>query len=225
MRDPLGGFDWQLLYQRYDAMCTRFQAHSKHLEAVEPPVSSDRMLYYHLLTRFQRDRGSPAVGDYEAMLYWKLYSHHRALGNLSSWLRPEKRKGISDGLASLVADLPLSVDRNLSQVLDLIRIVGRHGLVGMKSSTALPMRTTFLHFFYPNVVPIFDKMVLQAVGIREKGANQKLEVLREYVPFAWELADRHATRVDGLPETPVRLTDMALWVVRSTGNHGEGCSA
>lgn len=29
-------------------------------------------------------------------------------------------------------------------------------------------------------------MVLQAVGVSESGANQRLDILREYLPFAWD---------------------------------------
>lgn len=68
---------------------------------------------------------------------------------------------------------------------------------------------------YPNVVPIFDKMVLKAVGAWHDGANQNIGVLRQYIPHAWSLADKHTQQLAGFKESPVRLVDMALWVKRS----------
>jgi hypothetical protein len=92
-------------------------------------------------------------------------------------------------------------------------------LIGFSDWNEIRYRTSctnnFLHFVYPSIVPIFDKMVLQAVGIRETNANQKVSVLKEYLPFAWELADRYmhnATVFDN--ESDVRVIDMALWVGR-----------
>ena len=74
----------------------------------------------------------------------------------------------------------------------------------------------FLHFFNPSVVPIFDRMVLQAVGLWSPGANTRLAVLEAYLPIAWQLADEYATRPREFVETPVRLIDMALWVGRGS---------
>lgn len=224
MRDPLQGFDWLTLYEQYDSKCKGFQPCSSHLEVVRPHVGTDRALYNCLVGRTQ-SRGGAAwavtIGDYEAMLYWKLYSNHQALGNLRRWLgaNQDDRARLSGSLERLLKELPTSIERNLAEILNLIRVVGRHELLGMKSPTALPVRTAFLHFFYPKVVPIFDRMVLGAVGVSQEGANHKLDVLTEYIPFAWQLADQHTKQLTGFPETPVRLVDMALWVARG----GEPC--
>jgi hypothetical protein len=101
-------------------------------------------------------------------------------------------------------------------VIEAIERLSDFELPGMRSDCALPVRTTFLHFIYPSTVPIFDKQVLLAVGVTRKGANKSYAVLREYLPFAWELADRYLTesRVCNREE-PLRRIDMALWVIRS----------
>ncbi len=215
MRDPLVGFDWRTLYDRYDGMCKGFHPCSPHLRAVMPHVSSDRFLYYHILGRTCSARGSSshvAAGDYEAMLYWKLYSQPAAR-NLLARIGAESEQ-VACGLEHMVKELPASLERDVARVVEAMRVADRFRVLGMRSRTALPVRTTFLHFLYPNVVPIFDQMVLKAVGAWQKGANQKLAVLREYVPFAWQLADQHVRHLGGFSETPVRLVDMALWVVR-----------
>jgi hypothetical protein len=104
----------------------------------------------------------------------------------------------------------------------LVKRLGEYKVVGMKTASALPVRTTFLHYLFPAVVPIFDTMVLKAVGVDEPNANQRADVLREYLPFAWELTDQHAAHVPGHSrETSVRLIDMALWVVRGEGSGGK----
>jgi hypothetical protein len=65
------------------------------------------------------------------------------------------------------------------------------------------------------VVPIFDKMVLEAVGISDQSANQNIGIFRRYLPFAWELSERYGAHfVSFFPETPIRVVDMALWISR-----------
>lgn len=148
---------------------------------------------------------------YEALLYWKLYSQPAAVSNLRRWL-PSFKPGV---LKSFLTAAPTILSRNIPDVMSLVNVVGRYQLPGMKSETALPVRTTFLHILYPNVVPIFDQMVLKAVGAWYEGSNQSTSVLRQYIPHAWALADRHAQQRSGFKETAVRLTDMALWLTRA----------
>lgn len=61
-------------------------------------------------------------------------------------------------------------------------------------------------------------MVLRAFGISAKGANRDRGVLRQYLQRVWELADRYTMAFAHLreetSETPVRLVEMALWVIR-----------
>lgn len=148
---------------------------------------------------------------YKALLYWKLYSQPAAVSNMRGWLQSFD----ADRLYKFAAVLPKSLSRNVQDVVSLVELIGSYQLPGMKTSTALPVRTTILHFIYPNVVPIFDQMVLKAVAAWNPGANQDAAVLRRYIPHARELADRHAQGQPNLEETPVRLVDMALWVTRN----------
>lgn len=228
MRDPLVGFAWDALHERYDAMCSRFQPHLPHLEGLGAQVRSDRALYHVLCSRFRSSERLPGLELYEAMLYWKLYGIPQALGILRSFIRanPEQRTHAAGRFAALVAAMPSAIERDVDEVVRLIEHIGSFDLLGMKSPTALPMRTTFLHFRYPTVVPIFDRMVLQAVGVCEDEANHDIRVLREYVPFAWDLAERHLSAVNGFAESQVRLIDMALWIVRGQERHrSRGCAA
>jgi hypothetical protein len=170
-----------------------------------------------------------------------------------------KRQDLQEKLIRILHEIPLSLDRNSSDVLDIAKWLGRFNLPGMASSGALPVRTTFLHFLYPSIVPIFevlfeqsvdelsevneiielrvgrfplprgkksastdcpnttifDQMVLKAVDGWTENANHSTNVLKEYLPFAWELTDRY-TQYFGrfVNENPIRVIDMALWVGR-----------
>jgi hypothetical protein len=209
MLDPLAGFDWKTLYDRYDAACHGFNRDSRHLQGVYAGTTTDRGLYYKLVETAVLERGS---NWYEALLYWKLYFQGSADSNITKLMR-----GFVPGtLHRLLAQIPSKLPRRLEDVIDVIESLGIYRLPGMKSPTALPVRTTFLHILYPDVVPIFDQMVLRAVGAWDKGANQQTTVLREYVPHAWELADKHTRRLAGFHESPIRLVDMVLWVNRGS---------
>ena len=87
MKDPLSTFDWTGLYERYDALCQRFDP-----TAVEVPndVSSDRQLYYWLIDNAHmllREDTASQLNWYKAALYWKLYSQPAAVSNLRNrWL-------------------------------------------------------------------------------------------------------------------------------------------
>jgi len=217
MIDPLKDFNWSSLYEQYDNRCRNFDPASDHLKAIAPSPKSDRELYYHLVRSIQPStEGREFSADlYEAMLYWKLYSNYQAIGNLRRWLAPEVLPSQTANLMRLLDELPSQIERNVGQVVNLVNKMDEYRLVGMKTPTALPVRTTFLHYFFPDVVPIFDKMVLRAVDVTVPNANHKIEVFQEYLPFAWELADRHAANLRGhYRESSIRLIDMALWIVR-----------
>ena len=206
MTDPLVGFDWNALYSRYDSKCKGFDPNSRHLKGVRVARSTDRLLYYALLAQAApAERGQLTSAWYEALVYWKLYSQNPT-GSIS-WL-----KGVStSALQVLLAKLPNDILADISEIVRLIDVIGEHPLVGMKNG--ISVRTAFLHLLYPHVVPIFDRNVLRAVGAWFENANYSISVLREYIPHAWTLADRHAQSLP-FPETPVRLVDMALWVER-----------
>lgn len=206
MKDPLAGFDWLSLYSRYDGKCGGFHSNSRHLRGIHPAPTSDRLLYYELLGQAAPDKRAQLTPDWhEALVYWKLYSQNPS-GSIS-WLK-DVPAGV---LRQLLLQLPNSIPRDVSEIIRLVELVGIYRLAGMTSG--IPVRTAFLHFLYPDVVPIFDKMVLKAVGAWFEGANQSMDVLRQYIPHAWTLAEQHAQSL-AFAETPVRLIDMALWVER-----------
>jgi hypothetical protein len=219
MTDPLVGFDWTTLYRRYDASCRRFDPRSIHLETVRAAADSDRSLYYHLVQAAGPDisgaRQAVDIGWYEALLYWKLYSQPAAVHNIAEWLRKDdpRRRRNAEQLRLLLAEMPRTIPQQLTAVTSLLKSIDKHRLDGM-GMAALPVRSTFLHILYPTAVPIFDKMVRQAVGLPD--GNQSLEIFCEYLPHAWALARRHAEQLAGFKETPVRLTDMALWIIRNS---------
>ena len=107
----------------------------------------------------------------------------------------------------------------MEEVNQIFHVVQRHsdGLYGLSNSCALPARSTFLHFLYPSTVPIFDKQVLRAVGVAEKGANRRSHVMFDYIQFAWDISESPYIPRDW-QETPIRLVDMALWVIRDKKN-------
>jgi hypothetical protein len=211
MSDPLAGFAWTNLYNQYDRRCQRFDPHSKHLRGPYASTTRDRDLYYALVASAANGWASLAAEWYEALLYWKLYSQPAAVSNLTRWLPSFNQAALRRFLAAA----PVNLSRSVPDIMSLVNLVGSYQLPGMKTQTALPVRTTLLHILYPNIVPIFDKMVLQAVGAWHKGANQNTSVLQQYIPHAWALANTHAQQRAGFTETPVRLTDMALWITRA----------
>ena len=221
MRDPLKGFDWSSLYQRYDSRCLGFERRSVYLAAPEfESPDSDRTLYYqllNLLSEEQRESIADPIGVYEALLYWKLYSQSTSTHNLNLWLRQDASKRISarESLHKLFQELPTSLERNPTAIVEQVKWLGKFKLPGMASPGTLPVRTTFLHFLYPSVVPIFDQMVLKAVDAWKENANHKTAVLKEYLPFAWELTEKYAQHISNFKkEGPIRVVDMALWVSR-----------
>jgi hypothetical protein len=218
MDDPLDVFDWPSLYDRYDDCCVRFNPRSLHLACfgADRPAS-DRALYYRLIDAYSPaglGRGADPVGAYKAVLYWKLYSQHTTPSKFSKWSADGDFDRAAAELPRLLAALPVSLGRDVGAVVELVQSLDAYRLPGMKSRGTVPVRSTFLHFLYPSVVPIFDRMVLRAVGECSRDANRKYDVLRKYLPFAWCLADRYATARAGRPESPLRLLDMALWVNR-----------
>ncbi|HEV7224255.1 MAG TPA: hypothetical protein VGN42_16220 [Pirellulales bacterium] len=180
---------------------------------------TDRKLYYRLIGHDGiARRTTDPLGWYEALLYWKLYSQPAATSNLGKWMAPgsASRRSAESFLPLLLASHPKTLARSADDVVDAVKDLSNFGLPGMSTKCAIPVRSTFLHFLYPTIVPIFDKMVLKAVGVNDKDANHDYNVLREYLPHAWKLADRYAARatVQCKHEQPIRLIDMALWVNR-----------
>jgi hypothetical protein len=212
MSDPLDGFDWKTVYARYDAACCGFKPNSQHLRGFYSGTPNDRLLYYKLVGAAVPENRSQLGADwYEALLYWKLYSQGTSDSQITGWLQH-----LPPGcLQQVLAKTPATTSRRVQDVLDLVELVGTYQVPGMKSSDALPVRSTFLHVLYPNIVPIFDQMVLRAVDAWRERANHDISVLRQYLPHSWALADKHTQQLSGFKESAVRLVDMALWIKRS----------
>ncbi len=229
MNDPLNNFDWPTLYEAYDTRCCGFNQGALKLGFFDRKGLSrpaiDRELYYKLVSIFSPENlhtHAEPIEAYEALLYWKLYSQKAAISNLEKIWLPDnstKRAKSQDTFKRLLSELPVTIEHSGTEVIELIKWLGKFNLPGIASSTAIPVRTTFLHFIYPEVVPIFDKMVLRAIGVWDKNANQSYKVLSDYLPFSWELAEKYRNQVVLIKnESPVRAIDMALWVGRGVVN-------
>ncbi len=222
MKNPITpDFNWSSLYEKYDATCKRFEPGAPSLFAFASKPKNDRYLYYALIDRIARERGENGfigLGTYEGILYWKLYSQPAAVKTVCSRIREDTavQRTIQERLNRLAERLPSEVSENIEEVSGLYRIVQdcRAGLYGLSNSCALPARSTILHFLYPSTVPIFDKQVLLAVGVPEKDANKKQDVLFKYIQHAWDISKKTYIPHDW-QETPLRLVDMALWVIRN----------
>ncbi len=218
-------YPWDSLYQRYDDKCKGFDADSPCLYAFSQKPINDRSLYYMLVDAIKRERntsGFITLRIYEAILYWKLNSQPCALWQVCKKIRSndELQRNIETGLRQLGQELPLTIEKKRTHVDELYLVLNRNAalLHGMKSPNALPVRTTLLHFLYPEVVPLYDKQVLAAVGITAKDANKDKATLKEYIQFAWSIAENPEYIPQTWRETPLRLLDMALWVIRSSRN-------
>jgi len=223
--NPLVGFKWDTLYQRYDLTCKKYDPSVPYLYAFEERSPTDRQLYHAIISRARNELSTEeglSTATYEAIMYWKLYSQPAATKNICERIHADTtvRALITKGLRSLRHVLPATLPRALPDVQALYRDLQKHAtpLHGMKTSCSLAVRTTFLHFAYPEVIPLFDKQVLLAVGVREKNANQKPHYLFEYMQHAWALSANPSLVPANWQESPLRLLDMALWVNRGMGN-------
>ena len=222
MNNPIGtDFDWSSIYRKYDATCKRFDPDAPSLFAFGEKPRNDRYLYYGLIKRVMEEMaadGCIGLGTYEAILYWKLYSQPAAVKNVCWRIRQDGalQRAIQDTLQKLSILLPQTVLADIIQIRHLYDLLQSYGnsLYGMASSCALPARSTLFHFIYPNAIPIFDKQVLLAVGVTEKDANKKHHTLFDYIQFAWDISKNSHIIPQDWQETPLRLLDMALWVIR-----------
>ncbi len=219
-RDPLVGFEWAKLHETYMKMCKGFDKDSWCLVGFLPQPNSDLELYYELIERFVKESNSPEglqVDTYIGMLYWKHYSGRRGRAERLCFRVQDPQAHVASALADLSKVLPRSLDRNPTIIGRLVEDLGEYRLPGMTDSSALPTRTTFLHFWYPHTVPIFDSQALKSLGIEEKKASSRIESLRQYLNCVWELSTRYAGTLPAEPrETQVRLIEMALWVERGS---------
>lgn len=217
-KDPLGDFDWSTLYNQYDRLCCSFNRNSHYLKYTKISASSDRELYYLLIKRFSKEKKLDEINldTYKGMLYWKLYSQQAALANILKKIEINlEQRYLEKQLNVLSEKLPTKTSREINQIVALLKLK-EFEIYGMKDKKSLPVRTTFLHFMYLEIVPVFDKMVSQAVGVKQKNANHNIKVLEQYIPYVWGLVKKYQLEFQqyNYQETPIRIIDMALWVVR-----------
>ncbi|MFH1107967.1 MAG: hypothetical protein V1790_02040 [Planctomycetota bacterium] len=229
MHDPLELFDWNSLHARYDRLCGPIDRYPQHLAALGQAPKCDRKLYYELVHKLKPGADPPPrridVGWWEAILYWKLYSG-RWVGNVRHYVPSEAvdRRAVQREIDKLCNALPAQIDVSWEATRQVIRAIDGTNLRGMKSNNAYPMRTTFLHFIYPDVVPIFDVQVLKAVGVHEENANHSIVRLEQYILHVWRLKEKYSAALLNLPETRVRAIEMALWVMGHGSDPGRGGS-
>lgn len=219
MHDPLTNFDWNSLYELYDNLCHGFNPNHELLGHYNPLPQKDRDLYYQIIKSFSEDKAQGRISfqTYGAMLYWKLYSQPAAVANILNRIS-DRQESIMNKLEVLSRELPGAINQDINEIVQLIQR-NELAIFGMGAETTLPVRSTFLHFLYPETVPVFDQMVLRAVsgcGYQyAEGDNQRIEILKKYIPHNWELAERYSMFRGNRPESMVRLIDMALWIMRS----------
>jgi len=223
MRDPLERFDWSTLYARYDRLSKDFKSTSLALRIFQPRPKSERQLYSRLLEQVSDEKNRStgiSLETYEAVLYWKYYSQPLALKICDHLRNHSDRSRLQAELTNLSQLLPTVMTRDKIRILEQIGNLGNTTLPGIVSYEALPTRTTLLHMIYPEVVPIFDKMVLKAVGAWDNSyANRSRKRFKKYLEHVWQLVDRYRYSFPPeLKETPIRLIDMALWVIRDGYN-------
>ena len=219
MKDPLNDFEWNQLYEKYDAKCSigsRFNPSFSCLSVFQPEIASDRQLYYTLLNQVEKERNESiliSLPTYEAIVYWKMYSTSPHINNE---IRKNQALRIKlNNTLSNIRRFPVTIDRANSRVIGLVKSLLRLELYGMK----LPVATTVMHFLYPDVVPIFDQMILRAVGynredIKKNNLNQSLDLYEKYLLHHWGMCKKYSSSTAGFLETSVRVVEMALWVSR-----------
>lgn len=221
MENPIKpNFDWSSLYQKYDSTCKRFESEAPYLYAINSQPANDRYLYYEIVNKIKHEKhqGIIGLGTYEAIMYWKLYSQPAAVANVCKKIRRDEQKQeiIQSSLRKFSRNLPATVNQDIKEVEELFQVLQSNsfGLYGLSDSCAIPVRSTLLHFIFPKVIPIFDKQVLLAVGVYEKGANKKYPFLYDYIKHVWQISEE-SNIPKNWKEPPIRLIDMALWVKRN----------
>ena len=225
--DPLSNFGWNTLHDKYKKKCRGFKSTSRWLGGLNPRPASDLELYYQLAERFAAERVTPngiSLPSYVAMLYWKFYSLGRGIADRRCDKASKEQRAV-DMLKQLSICLPSSLNRDRAGVVEMIKNID---LPGIEGSCTFPVRTTFLHFVHPETVPVFDKMVLQAIGYSKKDAEKGISeagALSNYLEHIWALEKRYLNVLPtGARETPLRLIEMALWVNRGEQQWKGDCS-
>ncbi|MFA6605356.1 MAG: hypothetical protein WCS88_05235 [Patescibacteria group bacterium] len=225
MIDPLDPFDFRAIYEQYDRLAPRYNESIIMLGLDPKKIKNDRALYYHLRNKFSVKQNI-SMDDYIHLLFWKLNTS----GN-STWRKllteEDRKKREATSLNAVIRSLPDSLNKNVKEINNFLKRI-YFCLYGMRYETkdrakaAWPTRSTFLHFIYPDIIPIFDKMVLKAVDPDyEDGDNKKLDKFLQYIPHVWKLAQKYKDKIKNIPnlrDTDVRIIEMALWITRDGQN-------
>ncbi len=234
--NPLGQFNWNanIIANDYDthADIKRFKSNLHYLDEIFDPLpETDRQLYSLLIDRVQNEFHNESLMEletYAGIVYWKLYSQPMALRRLigpmlqssEAWA-PEVEGDIRTMLIYLQLEniLPFEISKKAQTVIDLVTSFNYLPctLRGMTSPAALPMRMTFLHFVYPDIVPLFDKMVLRALGVSRKNASNQIDCLYGCIDKLYSLEQQYLDEIVPISNTLdigyLRALDMALWVM------------
>jgi len=219
MIDPLDNFPWDTLYSLYDEKSlktSKFNYNVPALRCFSPPPKTDRDLYYSLISRMlsEREAGSlMTLQSYTAIIYWKMYSTSPKTNNYI-----DKNISLQEQLRKMLIsfnNFPAVIKKERNIISELVQRTINLKLYGL----GLPVCTTVLHYLYPDIVPIFDQMILRAVGydkeeINQKRLNQSQELYHKYLEHHWSLVEKYSDKIKNFKETPVRVIEMALWVSR-----------
>ncbi|HOM87641.1 MAG TPA: hypothetical protein PLR54_05235 [Spirochaetota bacterium] len=224
MKDPLNNYNFNELYNDYDSHCKKYDPNSQYLEYFDPKPNSDRQCY-NLISKEVKEKFESIKKDPKqnfpiklliAILYWKLYSQPAAVKNICYKLYNDTalQKRTDDEFNKYIKYLPCTITKNIEEIIKHLESFNNYKIYGAITNMALPVRTTILHFIYPNEISIFDKMVLQAVGVKHKNANQDINIYKEYQQFVWGLAKKYKDKMSLFFESSLRVIDMALWINR-----------
>jgi len=212
MRDPLIQFDFETIYEQYDHLTKHFNPNDEILNKLNIKVNSDREFYYWLCDNFTNILNEP-TRVYTAMMHWKLYFNRKnkvPSKLLQLYLQDDKnlRNDIIQ-LHSALLDNESDID-NFKDAIKLIDTPAFRNLYGVQAGTARPSRSVFLHFCFPSIVPIYDRMVRKALETED---YQKCFLQIHF------LANKYFNKIKQIPdlrETPIRIIEMALWI---SGHH------
>jgi hypothetical protein len=224
MDNILANFDWTALLDSYNFLCRSFVSKSKKptalscLSTFQPIPPTDIELYRQLISRFNSEKNCPngiSFSCYTAMLFWKMNSTHpefpKPLLRQRSQTEAELKRLFQDNTFRE----PISKDAD--KVIELFRRLDGNQIHGMKGKCCFAVRTTFLHFLFPEIVPIMDVMTLAATDKTEQSAGTDERNLKPYFEMVWRLQEKNSCATGetfkDYPESPVRLTEMALFVV------------
>jgi hypothetical protein len=183
------------------------------MAAVE--VSSERELYYRVVESIRAELVTPSgigLGSYLAILYFKNYWLPPAVAKTAGKISNSASLQIKtkEKLLHLSGELCQLKNPSFEDIPLLLARVRGFSLHGMAAPTSLPTQSTFLHFLYPSLVPIFDKFTVGAVGEKYDPEDG---IFPRYVQHVHKLATKyHCEFAKSMLETPIRAVEMALWI-------------